>query len=71
MRLPKFWKDTGGWNDTVVTMAVVISISSGLLLSIRHQLIVLALGSIILGPIIGFISGLFAVVILCKLFGKR
>lgn len=70
VHLPKFWKDKGGWNDSIVTLAITASVAGGLLLSFRCNSIMLAIGTLILAPIIGLLLGFCVVFVLCTYFGK-
>jgi hypothetical protein len=70
MRVPRFWKDTGAWNDQIISLTIAASTAGGLFLSSRYHSLILFLASLILGPIMGFFIGFFLVLILVALFGK-
>jgi hypothetical protein len=68
MRLPRFWRDAGRWNDPVVSAAVVVGLVvwGGLGWWLSLPWLLLAAG--VLGPASGFLLGLGVVAVLCRYF---
>src|SRR5438270_291115 len=71
MRRPRFWRDTGSWNDPVVSAAVVLGIAGwgGLVWWLEAPWLLLA--AVLLGPVSGFLLGIGAVTVLCRFFAKE
>ena len=71
MRLPKFWRDCGQWNDLLVQGAIVLSICAwgGLAFAIGSPW--LGLATILLGPITGLFVGFLLIHVLCTYFCKN
>ena len=70
MNWPKFWNDTGGWNDTLVKSCIVLSICFWMAVAYFADAPWLYLASAILGPATGALVGFSAVAVLCTYFAK-
>jgi hypothetical protein len=66
MKLPKFWRDTGGWNDAVVSAGVVL----GLLMWGGVAWWAQTPWLMVLGLPTGFCLGVSLVAILCGFFTR-
>jgi hypothetical protein len=71
MRLPKFWRDTGSWNDPVVSTGILFGLGAWAGLGWWLALPWLLYASVILGPASGFLLGFGAVSVLCRFFAKE
>jgi hypothetical protein len=68
--LPKFWRDTGGWNDTVVSMFSGLSpLLTMIVCSFYFGRPLLGFLLMPVGWIIGMILGFVTIGTLCTLFG--
>ena len=68
MRLPKFWRDKGGWNDNVTTASMAVCIFGTCGIGFWVDWPWLCLAGLILGPVVGWFLGFFVVSFLCKFF---
>jgi hypothetical protein len=68
MRLPKFWRDCGAWNEPVVTAGIVVGLLAwgGVGWWLGSPWLLGA--AVLLGPLSGFLLGLGVVVVLCRFF---
>jgi len=71
MKLPKFWNDAGGWNETLITACIILSICFWIALAYFADAPWLYFASAILGPATGLIAGFAAVYVLCTYFAKN
>jgi len=71
MRRPRFWRDQGHWNDTVVVLAQLAGMMAGTALGwwLECPWLMAAGGLAGLGG--GFLGGVFLVAILCRYFVDR
>ena len=69
--LPKFWRDTGGWNDTVVSMfPVLCPLATLLVVSFYFQRPLLGFLLMPVGWICGMILGFATIATLCTFFAR-
>jgi hypothetical protein len=68
MRLPKFWRDTGAWNDPVVSAGVAAGLAVWGGLGWWLGLPWLLRTAVFLGPVSGLFLGLGVVAVLCRFF---
>ena len=69
--LPKFWRDTGGWNDTVVSMcSAVLPLATLLVVSFYFQRPLLGFLLMPVGWVGGMIIGFTTIAILCTFFRR-
>jgi hypothetical protein len=70
MRLPKFWRDTGRWNDPVVSAGIIVGMAGwgGLGWWLGKPWLLLA--AVFLGPVSGLFLGLAVVAVLCRFFAE-
>jgi hypothetical protein len=68
MRLPRFWRDSGRWNDAVVSTAVSVTLIAwgGLAWCVHRPGMYFA--AVFLGPASGLFLGLAVIAILCRFF---
>lgn len=71
MRWPKFWRDTGSWNDPVVATGVLFGIGGWTCLALWLESRWLLLGAVLLGPVSGFLLGVGVVAVLCTYFARE
>ena len=71
MKLPMFWRDTGTWNDAVVSASIAVSLMVWCVLGWWLESPGLLLAAVFLGPVAGFGLGLGAVAVLCRFFNER
>jgi len=68
--LPKFWRDTGGWNDTVVSMFSALSpLVTMFVCAFYFDRPLLGFLLIPVGWVVGMILGFLTIATLCTLFG--
>ncbi|QDU06551.1 hypothetical protein V6x_63050 [Gimesia chilikensis] len=65
MKLPKFWKDTGSYNDTAIQLSIFACILACTYFGLAYDMHWLLLGSIIIGPVMGFVIGFSLILFLC------
>jgi hypothetical protein len=69
MRFPKFWKDSGGGNELIISLCMLLGIviwgTAGRMLGLFW----LTVASIVLGPLSGFLIGFVIVGVLVTYFG--
>ena len=71
MRLPKFWKDTGRYNDYLITLTIVAGIALGAFASSHFPVPWWArIFLIIVGLIVGLVLGFGVMHILCTYFSE-
>lgn len=68
MRLPKFWKDSGHWNDAVVSLCILLSLLAWLVVAWHFGSYLFALAAVVLAPLFGFGVGVIVVHVLCTYF---
>lgn len=71
MRLPKFWRSTGSWNDPVILIGQFVGVVGCIFLGEWLESPWLAFGVMIISPLFGFFLGLGVVVMLTLCFGKN
>lgn len=72
MKLLKFWPDRGGYNDTVVSLSIFLTMASSFACDAWYGAPWWALlVCLLLGPIVGFVLGFALVIFLCTYFGRR
>jgi hypothetical protein len=69
MKLPKFWKDTGTYNDPLISLTILGSIILGIVSALHFEVhwlfkIILGLG----GCVLGIATGFLVIYILCTFF---
>jgi hypothetical protein len=71
MKLPRFWCDSGRWNDAVVATGVAVSLIAwgGLAWWVDRPAMYFA--AVFLGPAAGFFLGIVVVAILCRFFTEK
>jgi hypothetical protein len=71
MRLPRFWRDSGTWNDAVVSTGVALSLIvwGGLAWWVNQPWMYFA--ALFLGLASGFFIGVAVVAILCRFFTEK
>jgi hypothetical protein len=70
MRRPRLWRDTGSWNDLVVSAAVAVGLAAWGGLGWWLDLPWLLLAAVFLGPASRFCLGLAVGAILCRFFSE-
>ena len=70
MELPKFWNDSGRWNDSILQACIILSIGFWMAVAYFADAPWLYLASAILGPVTGFVAGFAAVGVLSTYFAK-
>jgi hypothetical protein len=70
MRLPKFWRDKGSWNDPVVSAGIIVGLAAWGGLALRFPTPWLLFAAVFLGPISGLFLGMGVVMVLCRFFAK-
>jgi len=70
MRLPRFWRDKGTWNDPVVSAGILLGVAAWAGLAWVLESPALLLAAVFLGPLTGLGLGLVVVACLCRFFGK-
>jgi hypothetical protein len=68
VRLPKVWRDTGTWNDPVVSTGIVVGVAAWGGLGWWLEMPWLLLAALFLGPVSGVFLGIAAVSVLCRFF---
>jgi hypothetical protein len=68
MRLPRFWRDCGAWNDPVVSVGIVLGLAAWGGLGWWLETPWLLLAAVFLGPVSGFLLGMAVVAVLCRFF---
>lgn len=71
MKLPKFWRDTGTWNDSVVSACTVLGLVAWGGLGWWLELPWLLGAAVFLGPVSGLFLGLGVVAVLCRFFAEK
>lgn len=71
MKLPKFWRDKGTWNDPVVSAGVVLGLASWVGLGWLLDFPALMIAGMLLGPFSGFCLGIGIVAVLCRYFTEK
>jgi hypothetical protein len=71
MKLPRFWRDTGSWNDPVVSTGIVLGLATWGGLGWWLELPWLLAAAVLLGPASGGLLGLGLVAVLCRFFAKE
>jgi hypothetical protein len=71
MKPPKFWPDSGHWNDGLVSLCILISLGSGALVAWRFRSSPFLVAAGILLPLTGVIVGVTLVGVLCTWFSRR
>jgi hypothetical protein len=70
MELPKFWNDSGSWNESLVKACITLSICFWMAAAYFADAPWLFFASVVLGPITGFVVGFAAVSVLSTYFAK-
>jgi hypothetical protein len=70
MNLPKFWPNSGHWNDTLVSLCILLSLVSWALLAWRFGSFPFLYVGAALAPVTGAIFGVTLVSVLCTWFGR-
>jgi hypothetical protein len=71
MRLPKFWRHNGTWNDSVVSTAILLALGGWVGLGWWLESPGLMRAAVFLGPVTGLGLGLGVVALLCEFFVER
>ena len=69
--MPKFWKDSGGGNELIVSLCMLLGIAFWGVLGRMLGWPWLTLASIVLGPVSGFVVGFAMVALLVTCFGVK
>ena len=70
MKTPKFWRDTGAWNDRVVAVCIAVGLAVWGGLGWWLELPWLLGAAVLLGPVSGLLLGLAIVAVLCRFFAQ-
>lgn len=70
MRLPKFWKDSGGWNEPLLQLSIGLPLAVSLAFAYLKGPSLLTIGMMVSSPVVGFIIGLLLIHVLCTYFSK-
>ncbi|QDT30674.1 hypothetical protein Enr10x_60420 [Gimesia panareensis] len=65
MKLPKFWIDTGAYNDTAIQISIFICCSLCIYIGYAYEMAWLVMSAIIIGPVSGFFIGFCLIMFLC------
>jgi hypothetical protein len=71
MRLPKFWHDSGRWNDLVISLCIVLALGFWGLLAWQFGSFRWAVTGVLLAPLTGFVFGILLVHVLCTYFNSK
>lgn len=70
MKLPKFWPDSGNYNDAVGTLCIMLSLLTWQLLGWWLGSLLFGLAGLFLAPLIGFFIGLTLIHVLSTYFRR-
>ncbi len=70
MNLPKFWPDSGHWNDGVVSLSILLSLLTWSLVAWRVGSFPLLAAGVLPATLTGFLVGVTLVHLLCTYFGR-
>jgi hypothetical protein len=70
MRLPKFWPETAGLNEALVTFCIIVSMAGWIAWAWLAESLWLAVAGVILGPVLGFVVGVALVLFLNSYCGR-
>lgn len=71
MQLPRFWKDCGHWNESLMSCSIVTTVILGIISIFRYQLSASISTLLLIGSLpVGFLVGVSAVAVMCRFFRR-